>query len=341
MNSALWHLFMARVRSFYREPSVLFWAFGFPMLLAVALGIAFRNQPPDPVDVGVSSACGPDVRAALEADPDVRMHALSDADAGRALRTGAVALIVDCDGARAYRFDPTRPESRLARLVAHDALERGAGRIDRTRPDERRVTEAGARYIDFLIPGLIGSNIMSAGLWGLGFTLVDMRVRKLLKRLAATPMRRTDFLLSFLLVRALLALIELPAMLLFAWLAFGVTVHGSIPLLIGVAVLGSLVFGGVGVLVAARAQNTQTISGLINLVSMPMYLCSGVFFSAAKFPAVMQPVVRALPLTALIDALRGVMTDGEGLTAIAPRLAVFLAWGVVAFAVAVKGFRWR
>lgn len=341
MNSALWHLFMARVRSFYREPGVLFWSFGFPILLAVALGIAFRNAPPEPVAVGVAASCGPDVRAALAADPDVHPRDADGAEADRLLRIGAVAIVVECAGERTYRFDPTRPESRLARLVVHDALERGAGRADRTTPVDRRVTEVGARYVDFLIPGLIGSNLMSAGLWGLGFTLVDMRVRKLLKRLAATPMRRRDFLLSFLLVRAALVLVELPAMLLFARLAFGVTVHGSVLALVAITLLGSLSFGGIGVLVASRAQNTQTVSGLINLVSMPMYLCSGVFFSASKFPEMMQPVVRVLPLTALNDALRGVMTDGVGFAEIAPRVAIFCGWGLLAFVVALKGFRWR
>lgn len=341
MNSALFCLFMARVRSFYREPSVVFWAFGFPVLLAVALGIAFRNRPPEPVAIGVSQACGSDVSGPLEADEGVRARILPPDQADRALRTGTVALVIECAPERGYRFDPTSPESRFARLVVHDALERGAGRVDRTAPTLHPVAEAGARYIDFLIPGLIGSNLMSAGLWGLGFSIVEMRVRKLLKRLAATPMRRSDFLLSFLLVRAVLVAVELPAMLLFARFAFGVRVHGSLVLLGAIAMAGSLAFGCIGVLVASRAQNTQTVSGLINLVSLPMYLCSGVFFSSAQFPAAMQPFIRALPLTALIDALRGVMVEGEGLGAVGPRVLVLLAWGLAAFVGALKAFRWQ
>jgi ABC-type multidrug transport system permease subunit len=182
---------------------------------------------------------------------------------------------------------------------------------------------------------------MSAGLWGLGFTLVDMRVRNLLKRLAATPMKKRDFLASWMVVRALLVCIELPILLVFARLAFGVTIQGSLPLLFVVCLLGSAIFAGFGVLVGSRAKNTQTVSGLINLVSMPMYLCSGVFFSAERFPESIQPIVRALPLTALIDSMRGIMTEGNGLREVAPRMAVAILWGIGAFAVALRGFRWR
>ena len=342
MSSAFVLLVMARLRSFWREPSVLFWAFGFPIVLAVALGIAFRNRPPEPVDIVVETRCSDPIQKAVTTDPGLRGRVLPPPAAAEALRTGAVALVVLCDGAEpTYRFDETRPEARLARLVVHEALERAAGRVDRPSPADIRVTEPGARYIDFLIPGLIGSNIMSAGLWGLGFTLVDMRVRNLLKRLAATPMKKRDFLASFVAVRALLICVELPLLLVFARVAFGVTVQGSLPLLFAVCLLGSLVFAGFGVLVASRAKNAQTVSGLINLVSIPMYLCSGVFFSAERFPPSVLPWARALPLTALIDAMRGIMTEGHGLREVAPRMLVALLWGAGAFIVALRGFRWR
>jgi ABC-type multidrug transport system permease subunit len=342
VSSAFVQLSLARLRSFWREPSILFWSFGFPIVLAVALGIAFRNRPPEPVEVAVETSCPEETQLAITSAPALRGRALSPPAAAQSLRTGGVALVVACEeGGRAYHFDETRPDARNARLIVHDALERAAGRTDRTSPADVHVTEPGARYIDFLIPGLIGSNIMSAGLWGLGFTLVDMRVRNLLKRLAATPMKKRDFLASWMVVRAILVCIELPLLLLFAKLAFGVTVQGSLALLFLVCLLGSLVFAGFGVLVASRAKNTQTVSGLINLVSMPMYLCSGVFFSASRFPPGVLPWVRALPLTALIDSMRGIMTEGQGIREVAPRMAVALAWGIGAFVIALRGFRWR
>lgn len=329
-------LVLARLRSFWREPSVLFWAFGFPMVLAIALGIAFRNRPPEPVTIALEPSC-----PSIQSD-ELFVKRAAREDAEKMVRTGSIALAALCDDTgTTYRFDPTRPDARLARLLVHDAFEKNAGRVDRTTPASSFVTEPGARYIDFLVPGLIGSNMMSAGLWGLGFTLVDMRVRNLLKRLAATPMRKIDFLGSFVAVRVILLFVELPVLLVFARLAFGVHIFGSIPLLACVCVLGTLVFSGFGLLVSARAKNTQTVSGLINLVSMPMYLCSGVFFSADRFPDSLQPFVHALPLTALLDAMRAIMTEGRGITEIVPQLVIMLIWGAAVFALSLRAFRWR
>jgi len=345
VNSALVQLSLARWRGFYREPSALFWTFGFPILLSIALGIAFRNRPPEPVFVAVEQTGEPAAVArlqeALSHSSEVRLLVLDQGAAHEALRSGKVAIVVAPGRPRTYRFDPTRPESRLARLLVDDLLQRADGRTDATPVQEARVTQAGSRYIDFLLPGLIGMNLMSGGMWGVGYVLVEMRTRKLMKRMMATPMRRTDFLLSFLFLRALVLLVELPALLLFAWLAFSMGVHGSLVLFCALAVLGSLAFAGLGLLVASRAQNNQTVGGLMNLVMLPMFICSGVFFAASHFPNVMQPFIRALPLTALNDSLRAVMIDGAGLAKVASQIAIMAAWGLLSFATALKIFRWR
>ncbi len=348
-RSAILQLTLARLRLFYREPAALFWTFGFPVILSIVLGVAFRNRPPEPVFVAVETApSGPlavraaRARALLDGDRDVVVKGLPPDEAAAALRTGKVTLVVvpEADGF-SYRFDPTRPESRLARAVTDDALQRGEGRRDAFPTTSRMVTEPGSRYIDFLVPGLVGLGLMSSGLWGIGFAFVEMRVKKLLKRLMATPMRRADLLLSFLFVRALLLLIEVPPLLVFARVAFDVRITGSV-LGVGLAVLvGGLTFAAVGLLVASRAETTQTVSGLINLVSFPMFLCSGVFFSASRFPDAMQPLIRALPLTALNDALRAIMIEGASLSAVAAKLAIVAAWGLGAFALAVRVFKWR
>jgi ABC-type multidrug transport system permease subunit len=341
---ALLELLLSRWRSFYREPSTLFWSFGFPLLMALALGVAFRNQPPEPAVCAIEAGpCAERLSPKLAPDARVSVRVLPATEIGGALRSGRAAIGVSCaaQGDVTYRFDPTRPESRYARAVVDDAIQRAEGRADAVHTDEVHATEPGSRYIDFLVPGLIGSNAMGAGLWGLGFALVDMRTRKLLKRLSATPMRRSDFLLSFVLFRALSAVIELPILLVFSRWVFDVRIAGSVALLSGVVILGSLVFAGLGLLVASRATNTQTVSGLINLASFPMYLCSGVFFSASRFPDAMQPFVRALPLTAMNDAMRAIMIDGAGVGGIAVELAILCAWGVGCFALALKIFRWR
>jgi ABC-2 type transport system permease protein len=337
----LWQLTLMRWRIFAREPAAIFWTYAFPLLLALALGIAFRNRPPAPVEVAIQAAPGTEAwREALAKNPSVHVRWLGAREAHDALRLGQVSLVV-AGPPRTYEFDPTRPESRVARAVVDDALQRAEGRTDPTPVKDQLVTEPGSRYIDFLIPGLLGFNLMSSGLWGVGFVLVDMRVRKLIKRMTATPMSRIHFLLSFVLVRAVFLLGELPLLLAFAYWVFEVPVRGSLWLVVGLSALGSLVFAGMGLLVGCRAENTQTAAGLVNLVTLPMAICSGVFFSSARFPEVVQPVIKALPLTALIEGVRAVMLGGAGLAAVAPHIAILLVWGAVSFAVALRLFRWQ
>ena len=339
--SPLWLLTLARVRLFYREPSTLFWTFVFPVLLTVALGLAFRAKPPEPVALGVEAGPGAEaVLAALAGHPDVRAELLDAPAARAALRTGRVAVVVVPGAPPVLRFDPTRPESRLAHAVADDLLERAAGRADVLSPREETATEPGSRYVDFLIPGLLGMNIMSTGLWGIGWVIAELRQKRLLKRLAATPMRRWHFLVSFALVRTLFLAVEVPFLVAFGVLAFGTPFRGSAAALALVAGLGAAAFSGIGLLIASRAQNQQAVGGLINLVLFPMMVLSGVFFSSANFPDAMQPVIKALPLTALNDGMRAVLNDGATLAAIWPQCALLAGLAAGSFAVALRLFRW-
>jgi ABC-2 type transport system permease protein len=344
-------LTLARMREFWRQPSAIFWVFGFPVLLAFVLGIAFRNSAPEKMQVAVenSTANAPDIAATIARAPELQPVVLSPADASNALRTGQVALVVSWgrlgdSGSTTgydYRFDPTRPESRVARLAVDDVLQRADGRVNPTAARDRVFSEPGARYIDFLIPGLIGLNLMSSGLWGLGFAIVQARTQKLLKRLAATPMRRWHFLLSFMLSRLIFLVLEVGAVLLFAYFVFDVRMHGSWLNLTLVALIGSIAFSGIGLLVGARTKTIEGASGLMNLVMLPMWLLSGSFFSASKFPDFLQPFIKALPLTVLNDALRAVMNDGAGLVAVGLSLAILSLWGVVSFIIALRIFRWQ
>ena len=333
-GSPLWELTLARMRLFFREPGAVFWTFGFPLLLSVALGIAFRNQATPP---SVVATVSPRLQEQMAADPRLRIRLLAGPEAREALRTGKVDLVVLEGPPISYLYDPSRPESRLARAVADAALHPRGPPATVDRP----VTEPGSRYIDFLVPGLLGMQLMSAGMWGIGYVVVEMRTKKLLKRLVATPMSRGQFLWSFVVMRAVFLLLELPVLLGFAWLVFRVGIAGSVPLLAALSLLGALAFAGIGLLVASRAQNTQTVSGLINLVMLPMFVGSGVFFSTARFPDAVQPFLRALPLTALNDALRAVMIEGAGLRAIAAQAALLAGTAAVTFFAALRLFRWR
>ncbi len=338
----LGQLTLARFREQRRQPEVLFWVFAFPLLLAVALGLAFRNRPPDVVHVAVEAGPGADSLAArLGRARGFDVSVLPAEDANDALRTGAVAVVVEPGDSLVYRYDPTRSESRLARLATNDALQRSFGRRDPIAAVDRTVTERGSRYIDFLIPGLLGLNLMGTGMWGVGYAVVDARRRKLMKRLLASPIRRSQYLLSFIAARLVLLTPEVVVLVGFGALAFGVPVRGSIATLAFLSVLGAMTFAGLGLLTASRVQTVEAVSGLMNLVMLPMWVLSGVFFSSANFPAVMQPFIRALPLTALNDALRAVMLDGASMAAVWQPIAICAVWGSVSFGLALKMFRWR
>jgi ABC-type multidrug transport system permease subunit len=208
-----------------------------------------------------------------------------------------------------------------------------------TADDRERVP--GARYIDWVIPGLIGLNLLSTGMWGIGFGLVQMRNKKQLKRLVSTPMRKRDYLLAMILARLVFIALEVPPIVIFSWLAFGVKVRGSLLAFSLVAVLSAMTFSGLGLLAASRARTIEGVSGILNVVMLPMFVLSGVFFSASRYPQALQPFIRALPLTAVNDALRLVYNDALPLSAAAPQLGIIVAWMVLSFLVALKIFRWQ
>jgi ABC-2 type transport system permease protein len=344
-----WHQFtqllLSRFREFYREPEVLFWVYGFPVLLAVGLGIAFWNRKPDPLHVDIQAQAGSteaeELQQALEKE-DVKVEVHTPEECERRLEIGHTALyIVPRAGQYEYVYDETRTEGREARFQVDAVIQRWKAGVKHWPTTDLLITEPGSRYIDFLLPGLIGMNLMGGGLWGVGFVLVDMRVRKLLKRLLATPMRRSDFLLSILSARMVFMLPEMVLLLLFGNFVFGVPVRGNLVTLALVIMVGGGSFSGIGLLVACRAQKTETVSGLMNLVMLPMWLLSGIFFPSTRFPRVMQPFIQALPLTQLNDALREIMLEGKSLGSIAWRIAILSVWGIVTFALALRWFRWQ
>ncbi len=348
-SSPLLNLTLGRIREFYREPAAVFWVYGFPLFLAVILGTAFRNRPVEQIRVDIVTdgpaglVAAEQMKTSLERDPRLVITLDHSSVCRNRMRTAKTDLVVtpgETNSAPDYLIEPNRPEAVLAKNAVDNVLLR-----DRfpTAPKatESTLDEPGARYIDFLIPGLIGTNLMGGGLWGVGFVIVDMRVRKLLKRFLATPMRKTDFMLSLVLSRLIFTMVEIVLLFGFAWLVFGVRVFGDPLAFLILLFAGGTCFAGIGLLVACRAKTIETVSGLMNAVMLPMYLLSGVFFSAERFPQEIQPFIQALPLTVLIDALRNVMNDGAGLTAIIRPTLILIAWGLGCFFLALRLFRWR
>ena len=345
-NSSMAQLTLVRFREFIREPEAVFWTFVFPILLAAGLGIAFRQRGPDKIQVGVitSAAGGAALVESLKKDSSLVVQTLDDSAGARSLRTGKVALLVvpteKTDSVR-YVFDRGRSEAVNARVVVDNAVQSAAGRPNPVRAADMYVTEKGSRYIDFLIPGLLGMNLMGSSIWGLGFAIVTARSKKLLKRLMATPMSRAQYLLSFLASRLVFLVLEVFTLVGFGHLAFGVPLRGSLVTLLLICLLGAISFGGLRLLTASRARTTEAVSGIMNFIMLPMWIFSGVFFSSANFPNAVQPFIRLLPLTAVNDSLRANMLEGASLAAVSPQILVILVWGVVSFFAALKLFRWR
>jgi ABC transporter DrrB family efflux protein len=351
--SPFWELVRSRLLEFCREPEVVFWVYGFPVLMVVSLGIAYRERdvPKPRVEVVVGPATVSDAEALARPGSGVVAAVSARAAALEHLRTGRADLVVEreetvlegdasASAAIRYHFDPSRPESVLARDRARDALERAAGRRDLLAVEDVPQTAPGSRYIDFLIPGLMGLSLMGGGLWGVGFVAVEMRVRKLLKRFLATPMRRWQFLLSIMVSRMLFMIPEMLLLVCFSRWAFGVRIFGS-PWAVAVLVLlGAVCFAGIGLLVASRTKTLEAVNGILNLIMLPMWMASGVFFPRERYPEALQPLLRAMPLTALVDALRAVMLEGASLAACWPEVATLVAWGAVTFALALRIFRW-
>jgi ABC-2 type transport system permease protein len=336
-------LTLMRLREIGREPGVLFWAFGFPVLLSIALGIAFRVRGPEPTVVGALPGITADLRQVLVA-AKIQVKPIDAAAAEGELRAGRVNLLLVPPPAPGqpltYRFDPSRAEARQAHAMVNQILQRAAGQTEPRLVRDEEVHEPGSRYIDFLIPGLLAMNLMSGSMWGVAWVIVHMRVRKLLKRLLAAPMRRRDLMFSMGLARLVLIPMEVAFIVIFARLFFSVQVAGSYVALFTMAFAGSACFAAIAILVASRAQNTETVSGLMNLVMLPMFIASGVFFAASNFPDSIQPVIRLLPLTAMCDGMRAVMIDGAGMSGIVWPLAVLALWGVPSFLLGLRYFRW-
>ena len=342
VSSPLVQLTLARFREFIREPEAVFWTFVFPIVVSLALAMAFPSKADSDVLVGLEP--GPSagsLRMILAQHEGIAVRDVRREDERRALREGVVNVVVVPTEPPTYRFDPAREESRFARAVVDDVLKRAAGRQDPWTAREEPQEVAGSRYIDWFVPGLIGMGLMSNSMWGIGFGIVQARMRKLLKRMIASPMRKSEYLLAQLIARLAFLPAEVLVPLLFAVIAFGMPVNGSAAAIVVTTLVGTLSFGAMGLLLATRARTIEAISGLMNLVMLPMWILSGVFFSSANFPDAVQPVIHALPLTAQIDALRAIILDGATLTDVSTELAVLGIWGVVPFFAALRLFSWR
>ena len=337
---------IARLREFIRRPEAVFWVYLFPVLMVIILGIAFRNQPVESFEVDVvRSSASDEILKKLAGKPEIKPHVAAESESRNRLRTGKTTLMIAArDGSLdnvEYVFDPSRPGSLTARNLVDNQLQAASGRQDVIKSRDVEFNEPGGRYVDFLVPGLLAMGLMGGGLWGVGFAIVDMRIRKLLKRFMATPMKRSHFLLGMMTSRLVFMIPQIVLLLVFSYWIFGVKIYGNWFAIILVIMLGAIEFAAIGLLVASRAQTLETASGLMNFVMLPMWTLCGIFFSYERFPEIFHPVIKCLPLTPVIDALRALMLDGKSIFTQVPELIVITLWCLVPFGVALVIFRWN
>jgi len=362
IGSAIVTLIKTRLIEFTRKPAAVFWTYGFPLLMVIVLGWAFRAQPVEQLRVAVEDLPGQQRLVELLRPNEQLLVEVATHEASIGLlRSGKVAAVLipkaataSDSGEASFAQEPplrspvaeilvdfARPGSLMAQLTIQRQLQTAAGQQDVVPTVITKFDQPGSRYIDFLVPGLIGMSLLGGGMWGVGFAIVDMRIRKLLKRFLATPMRRSDFLLGVMISRLLFMLPEVAVMLFFTSVFFSVKVYGSWFAVAFLVLLGGVQFSGVGLLVASRAKSIETLSGLMNMVMLPMWTLCGIFFAYQKFPEFLHWPIRMLPLTPLLDSLRGVMLDGKSLPELWVEITLMTVWSVGTFVVALKIFRWN
>ncbi|HYG18508.1 MAG TPA: ABC transporter permease [Ohtaekwangia sp.] len=343
---SLYQLVLLNFRTFFREPAVLFWAVLFPIIMAWVLGIAFSEKGESVRTVYV---IGEQIPPALQGEKvfgeqtgnpsRIRFTPSSAREAVQAIKRGIIAMYIEADAdSVVYHFDPANADAQLTHLILESGLQEKTSGSNNT--TIRPLKTTGTRYIDFLIPGLIALGIMNACIWGIGWSLIETRMKKLLRRMVATPMKKSIFLSSAIVTRIVLGGFEIGLLLLFAWLYFGIEVTGSIGAFILVFLAGIFAFAGIAILIASRTAKTEVANGLVNLITLPMMILSGIFFNYHNFPDWAVPVIQVLPLTLLADSIRAVFVESAGFAEVLKPVIILLSTGLVTFIAGLKSFKW-
>lgn len=371
----LWQLISALFREIIREPGVLFWGILFPILMSLGLGLAFTKKAdvirkvaiiniPDNPSAGSESYL---VEGFLKNNCEKNLVQKQDAwqwrytikddklgnsiflfynmkwdDALRFLKRGTInVLMLGVKDSVEYHFDPMNPDAQLTYLKLSTIVGKGTVQPLQSTSEIKPLTVTGTRYIDFLVPGLIAMGVMMSSMWGISYGIIEKRSKKLLRRLVATPMKKSHFLIALITVRVIMNFIESLVLFLFALFAFKMTIQGSISALIIMFLAGNIAFAGIAVFVSSHTSNTEVGNGLINFVVFPMMVLSGIFFSYQNFPDWSLPVIRNLPLTMLTDGIRSIFNEGAGYHEVAVPILILLAIGTLFFSIGLKIFRWH
>ncbi len=371
----LWNLILAQFREIVREPGVLFWGILFPILMSLGLGLAFTKKA-DVIrkvavikDLNTSNAIGDTcvlsqfLMKKCERNPSsgldswVWKYTIKDEKLGNSifliynmkwdeamtlLKRGTInILLVRQDNSVEYHFDPMNPDAQLTYLKLITVVGNGNIQPERSNSEIKPLTVSGTRYIDFLVPGLMTMGIMMSSMWGISYGIIEKRSKKLLRRLVATPMLKSHFLIAMITVRIIMNFIESGALFIFAILAFKMSIQGNVSALILLFISGNIAFAGLAIMTSSHTSNTEVGNGLINFVVMPMMILSGIFFSYQNFPDWSLSVIRLLPLTILTDGVRSIFNEGAGFREVFFPILILTSIGVIFFSIGLKIFKWH
>lgn len=366
-RNSLIQLILIHFREFIREPGILFWSIIFPVLMAWVLGIAFSKNNELVQQVAFiedSLNMNKDLRQFLKdanyiedpekEGPDYFEKSMQNEKLGRTsykflltdwdgglllLKRGQVNLILrEYPDSVEYFFDPINPQAKMVYIMLSSAI--NDEHLVYETASINLLTQKGNRYIDFLIPGLMAMGVMNSLLWGMSYALIDMRSKKLMRRMVATPMKRSEFLISIFIARLSITVIEALLLLTFAFAYFHISIQGSLPAFILIFLAGNIAFSGIAILISSRTDNSRIGTGLINVISLPMMVLSGIFFSYHNFPDFAIPIIRRFPLTMMADSLRSVFNEGAGIAQVSLNALILCLLGIICFAIALRTYKW-
>ncbi len=367
-------LTLAYFRQIIREPGVLFWGIAFPILMSLGLGIAFTKKADIFRDVAwirtqniPADQSGSVIRSFLEehlakvekdkegnlfyrltipndklGNTTFKFRIMDWQKAMVLLKRGNLTMIImENNGKIEYHFDPLNPDAQLIYLKLSGLFQNPSVLQPSSNPDIKPLTVTGTRYVDFLVPGLIAMGVMMSIMWGISYEIIDNRAKKLLRRMVATPMKKSHYLIALMSVRVGMNFVESGLLFFFTWLAFGIRVQGSVPALLAIFLAGNIAFAGIAIFMSSHTAKTEIGNGLINLVSMPMMVLSGIFFSYHNFPEWTTSIIRTFPLTMLADGIRSVFVEGAGFAEITIPSLILAGTGIIFFVAGLKIFRWH
>lgn len=366
-------LFIMHAKTLMRQPAVLFWGIVFPILMALGLGLAFTQKMDtvhkiavvsDQKDISADSSNAFEqfllnrtekvkdntgrkseykitLRDKKLGNNTYIFQRSTDKDATVMLKRGEINLIIEQKGSKTeYHFDPVNSDAQLTYLNLSRVINSKNNQVQTSRENIEPLTLKGTRYIDFFIPGLIAMGIMMSSVWGLGYGIIETRSKKLLRRMIATPMKKSYFLISLITVRSIMNFIEAALVFIFSYLVFGIVIQGSIAALFLIFIAGNVSFAGISILTSSRTDNPEVGNGLINAIATPMIVLSGIFFSYHNFPDWAIGFIKILPLTLLADGIRSIFIEGAGLAESTVPFFALIITGIICFYIGLRFFKW-